>query len=95
MRSLLVWFVRVVVAVLIARVIFRLLTGSRHQARGGGRPSGERAGGTLVRDPQCGTYIPQARALAITDGEGTHYFCSAACRDAYVALHRHPVERGA
>ncbi len=47
----------------------------------------ERSGGTLVQDPQCGTYLPKSRALALTAGGEAKYFCSPACRDAYAAAH--------
>jgi hypothetical protein len=49
---------------------------------------GERKGGTLVRDPNCGTYIPEARAITLGSGSHALHFCSAACRDAYTAAHR-------
>jgi YHS domain-containing protein len=48
----------------------------------------ERIGGTLVRDPQCGTYLPKDRALAATSSGETNYFCSDACRDAWAAHRR-------
>jgi YHS domain-containing protein len=65
-------------------MILRLLTGSGSPPRS--RPSNstpERSGGTLVRDPQCGTYIPESRAIRVGSGDRTLYFCSNACRDAY------------
>jgi YHS domain-containing protein len=40
-----------------------------------------------VRDPQCGTYLPQTRAIRVGSGSDAQYFCSAACRDAYRAAH--------
>jgi YHS domain-containing protein len=43
----------------------------------------ERLGGTLVRDPHCGTYILESTALQVRAGHETLHFCSAACRDAY------------
>ena len=65
------------------------------QATGGGdaappRPGGRspQSSGTLVRDPVCGTYLPQSRALTVGNGESTIYFCSAECRDAYTAASR-------
>lgn len=45
-------------------------------------PGGRLEGGELVQDPQCGVYIPKEGAVK---GPGGHYFCSAACRDAYAA----------
>ena len=68
----------------IVRMIFRLVTGSRPRVRSKPPASTpERSGGTLVRDPQCGTYIPESRAIRVGSGDRTLYFCSADCRDAY------------
>ena len=39
----------------------------------------------MVRDPVCGTYVVPDRALALTDGSGPVFFCSADCRDKYRA----------
>jgi YHS domain-containing protein len=56
---------------------------------------GENVGlrGRMVRDPVCGTHIAPEGALSLTDGEGTHYFCGASCRDRHLAAagEREPV----
>jgi len=40
-------------------------------------------GEDMVKDPQCGTYLPRSEALTKqVDGE-TWYFCSKDCRDKY------------
>jgi uncharacterized protein len=77
----------VLVAIVIIRLISRLLFRSRSAARRGTAPpqTPERSGGTLVRDPQCGTYIPEARAIQARTGNSVLFFCSPACRDAYMA----------
>ena len=73
-----------VVVFLILRAIVRMLTGGRAAPRRPPAPTvDERAGGTLVRDPHCGTYVVPARAIAVRRGSETLYFCSAACRDAF------------
>ena len=44
----------------------------------------------LIADPQCGTYfLKQSGVKAEIQGE-TVYFCSPACRDAYLLEHRSP-----
>jgi len=53
------------------------------------RPSVPRAnmparGEEMVRDPQCGTYLPRGDALEKTVRGERHYFCSRECRDAFV-----------
>lgn len=88
--QMLTWIVRTLVILLIVRLVIRfLMAGAADRVRGRSRRGGntERAGGALVRDPQCGTYIPQSRALKVGIGANAQYFCSAACRDAYVAAH--------
>ncbi|PLX76000.1 MAG: hypothetical protein C0615_07325 [Desulfuromonas sp.] len=40
-------------------------------------------GEAMVRDPQCGTYVPRGDAIAKTIRGEHHYFCSEACRDEY------------
>ena len=85
--AVLIWIARAIILLIIIRFVLRLLFGagrsaSRPQARGASGPT-ERVGGELVRDPQCGTYVPKARALAVGTGAETTYFCSVACRDAF------------
>jgi hypothetical protein len=91
--ALLVWLLRVLLITMIIRVVFgffsQLAAPRSRPARGPGpmpRPK-ERAGGTLVRDPQCGTYLPAARALSAGSGPNVQYFCSEDCRRAYLAAH--------
>ena len=87
MMRMLVWVLRALALVLLVRVALRALVGRRggvpRQPRPGGAPPGGKLGGELVRDPQCGTYVPKARAFADTVKGEPVYFCSAACRDAY------------
>lgn len=93
---ILLWIVRALAILLLIRMILHALFGSRRAARRtqsapgpGGPPRGqERIGGELVRDPNCGTYIPKARALAVGTGDAAQYFCSTECRDAYANAHQ-------
>jgi uncharacterized protein len=76
----------VLIFLLVLRFVLRFVFGSgRVVTRGPGRPASvpERLGGELVRDPQCGTYVPKARAIAVGSGPDTKYFCSTTCRDKY------------
>lgn len=90
--TLLFWIVRLLVLFLIIRLVVLMVRsalvaaggGSDGPARGGTRVKrSERLGGTLVQDPQCGTYLPEDRAIALRVGGTTHHFCSTACRDAW------------
>lgn len=83
--DLLPWIFRIVAILFVIRLIQKFL------AQGAG-PSGqqkrrnthlERQGGQLVRDPQCGTYVPISSSVHLVSGPNTLYFCSVACRDAY------------
>jgi YHS domain-containing protein len=90
--ALLLWLLlRVLLITMIVRVVlgfFSQRSGPRSRRAPGPAPRPrERAGGTLVRDPQCGTYIPTARALSAGSGSNVQYFCSEDCRRAYLAAH--------
>ena len=83
MTAALLWIVRVLVVLVVARMLFRALAGRRTmppQAR-------QRIGGTLVRDPQCGTYLPPERARTVTTAGVVVHFCSDRCRDAWTSSH--------
>ena len=89
--ALLSWIVRTLVILLIIRLVLRMLFPTPRRTTAGPRRQSpdalERAGGALVRDPHCGTYVPQSRALKVGIGANAQYFCSAACRDAFAAVH--------
>ena len=58
--------------------------GTADSARGrDGRPPAH--GVQMVKDPVCGTYVVPDRALSISAGRETVYFCSTACRDKFRA----------
>ena len=42
-------------------------------------------GEEMVKDPQCGTYLPRSDALSGQVKGKTWYFCSTECRDKYTA----------
>ena len=84
--GVLLWIARAIVILLILRMLLRLFFPPRPRSTAAKPPSTgplERAGGELVRDPQCGTYVPKARAIAVLRGSETLHFCSAKCRDEY------------
>lgn len=89
--TILIWIVRVLVIAFLLRLILRALVGTGAPARPAprqrSRPPAERLGGALVRDPQCGTYVPETRALTVGRGPTALHFCSTACRDAWMRAH--------
>jgi hypothetical protein len=44
----------------------------------------EQSGRLLVRDPECGVHIAEARAIPWHENGTVLHFCSLACRDAYL-----------
>lgn len=76
------------------RLLRRWMAGS--QGGAGGRTPGAKgqAAGeimdVMVQDPQCGIYLPRHEALRVQTGAGERFFCSEACRDAYLAGGQRP-----
>jgi len=73
----------VILAFFVGRAFWRLLDGiveGASRARGGQVPQ---RGVPMARDPVCGTYVVADRALSLSDGAATMYFCSEACRNKY------------
>ncbi len=64
--------------------LFQMLTRSLpRRPRSGTPPARTRDGEEMVRDPQCGTYLPRSDAVTAVVKGRTHHFCSPACRDAF------------
>lgn len=81
------WLVRLLIAVLIIRALWGffsgIFTGASEPRR---RQSGGAAGKSLAlaRDPVCGTFVQQSRALETHAGGQVHYFCSEKCRQTFM-----------
>ena len=74
----------IILAFFVARAVWRLLDGVVEGAsRNSRRSDSPQRGVQMVRDPVCGTFVVADRALTLTDGRSTIYFCSDACRDKY------------
>jgi YHS domain-containing protein len=74
----------ILLAFFVARAFWRLLDGIVEGASRGSRGSKvPQRGVQMVRDPVCGTFVVADRALTLTDGRDTVYFCSDGCRDKY------------
>ena len=86
MGALILWVLRALIILLVLRFVLQLVFGpARREVRRRRKTAKapERLGGELVRDPQCGTYVTKARAIAVGSGPETKYFCSTTCRDEY------------
>jgi len=85
---ILIWVGRILLLLFLVRMVLQLLfSARRRQVSRPPRGPMERAGGALVQDPQCGTYLPKERAIPVGAGASAVYFCSTTCRDAYAAAH--------
>lgn len=51
----------------------------------GGRADERAEGEEMVLDPVCDSYIPLSTAIRAETPSGTEYFCSAECRDKFLA----------
>lgn len=82
------WIFRILVILFLIRLALRFIArlmgaaSSPGPARKPNQPA-TREGGHLVRDPNCGTYVPVGRALRQGSGDSATYFCSETCRDAW------------
>jgi hypothetical protein len=91
--ALIGWIFRVLAILFLVRIVLRFfagLTGATPSPGPTRRPNqpATREGGHLVRDPHCGTYVPIARAIREGAGDHAVYFCSDACRTAWVAARK-------
>jgi len=71
---------------LLARVLAPLFAprGARPETRAR-RPARAVQQGEMLRDPVCGTWVDQRIAVTASRDGRTVHFCSAACRDRYLA----------
>jgi YHS domain-containing protein len=69
----------VVMALLLVRAFARLFGGVAAGARSGQR-SRTSTPVKMTRDPVCGTFVVPGKALSLSAGGATHWFCSERCR---------------
>lgn len=84
------WLRTLLLALLIfflIRFVMRLVRGVAAGMSAGSvsRPPGGKPPVKMVADPVCGTYVIPERALQVSRGRDTHYFCSEKCRDTWQA----------
>ena len=78
------WVIRILAVLLLVRLVVNALIGGRRRSAAAPRQTRtpqERSLGELVRDPNCGTYVAKASAIAVGSGDNARYFCSVKCRD--------------
>jgi uncharacterized protein len=74
-----------ILILMIARAFWRVMDGVLEAAGGTTKQRRRRAvqSTKLVRDPVCGTWVPERGPNSLTSGGTTHYFCSEQCREAF------------
>jgi YHS domain-containing protein len=74
-----------ILILMIARAFWRVMDGILEAAGGTTRQQRRRSmpSTKLVRDPVCGTWVPERSPNFLTSGGITHYFCSEQCRQAF------------
>jgi len=82
--SLIVAFVRFVIALFLLRIAFRFVAGVIQGLRE--PPAAGPSGVEMVRDRVCNTFLPRERAFTANVGGREMHCCSAACRDRALAL---------
>jgi uncharacterized protein len=73
---------------LLGFLVFKLIQALRGSLMPPRNSSNQGPGGKgekMVKDPQCGTYVPQSEALTETVAGKTHYFCSPECREKFLS----------
>ena len=73
-----------VLIAVIVRSAYRFLEGVIEGATGTAAASRRQVSGHMVKDPVCGTYVVQSRALTAMRGQQTAWFCSPECQQAWL-----------
>lgn len=73
-------FLLFVLVLLLVRAFGRLFGGITDGARRGPRVGGAAAPVKMTKDPVCGTFVVPGKALSLSAGGATHWFCSERCR---------------
>ena len=81
--------VRLIIWALLGFIAYTIVKAALHAFRAPTPPPPQksRGGETMERDPQCGTFVPRGDAVTASVRGQQHWFCSAHCRDVYLAKH--------
>ena len=80
--GLLLAFILVVPLIrMVLGILARMFTNfaGKPSSAGPSGPARVPAGGTLRKDPVCGTFVSESVAKTLSSGGKTHHFCSDAC----------------
>ena len=85
-RTLLLFLLMLALARALMRFVGGVVQGASSQAGPAGRtPPTTRVPKKMIQDPVCGTYVLPGKALELSRGRETVFFCSDACRQKYLA----------
>jgi YHS domain-containing protein len=76
------WLVRVILFTLLIALLVRA-AGRLFRGIVEGAPGRLTRGTKMVKDPVCGTYVVQSKALTASRGSETAFFCSPECQHAW------------
>ena len=80
------FFLLVVMVLLAIRAFGRLFAGVSQGTRPpGAGPARSSPPVKMTKDPVCGTFVVPGKALSLSAGGETHWFCSERCRAEYAA----------
>jgi YHS domain-containing protein len=68
----------------VLRSAYRFLGGVIEGATGSSAAASRQIAGHMVKDPVCGTYVVQGRALSAVRGQQPAWFCSPRCQQAWL-----------
>lgn len=85
-RTLLLFLLMLALARALMRFVGGVVQGASSQAGPAGRtPPTAPVPKKMIQDPVCGTYVLPGKALELSRGRETVFFCSDACRQKYLA----------
>ena len=80
--------VRLIIWALLGFIVYTIVKAAVHAFQAPAPPPEKSRGGeAMERDPQCGTFVPRGDAVTASVRGQQHWFCSARCRDEYLANH--------
>jgi YHS domain-containing protein len=87
LRTLLLFLLVIFALRFVMRLVRGVRSGMADPTAGGSNRSraASRPPVKMVADPVCGTFVIPGKALQVARGRETHYFCSEACRDKWMA----------
>ena len=84
-RAVLMFLLLLALARALLRFFGGVIQGATGQATGAGPRPASPPPTRMVQDPVCGTYVVPGKAITVSRGGQSQFFCSDACRQKYLA----------